>query len=249
MRSLRQCVMAAALVAGAATLAVAVQPPGGGGGRGMGGGPAGLLTSKTVREDLKVTDEQAEKLKEWQRESGPKMREMMKEKMKDVPQDERREKMAAMQGEMTAAVYKELAGVLKPDQVKRLKQISLQVDGLRAFANPETAKMLKVTDDQKEKLKTVTDDVAKEMRDLGGEYGVQFPGGRPADADKAKEFDKKSAALTKSAMSKVMAVMTAEQKAQYKELAGEPIDVAKVRAESMGAMGGGGKGKKKKVDD
>lgn len=246
MRGLRQCVMAAALVAGAATLAVAVQPPGGGG-RGMAGGPAGLLQSKTVREELKVTDEQAAKLREWQKEFMPKMGEMMKEKLKDVPREEMREKMAAMMSEMNATVYKELGEVLKPGQVKRLKQINLQVGGLQALANPETAKMLKVTDDQKEKISAVAADAGKEMRELGEEYGVRFPGGRPTDADKAKEYAEKSAKLTKDAMTKVMAVMSDDQKAQYKEMTGEMVDVAKVRAEMAGGMGGAKR--KKKVDD
>ena len=239
MRSKWLLAAAVACVGGAAV----AQPPGGGKGfgGGPGGGPAGLLLSKTVRDDLKVTDDQAAKLKTWQAEFGPKMREMMQEKLKDIPRDEMREKFPEVQAEMAKVTYKELAGVLKSDQVKRLKQIDVQVAGLRAFAVPETAAALKVTDDQKEKLKTVIDESQKDMRDLGEEYGARFPGQRPTDPDKAKEFDQKAAQINKEAMTKVMAMMTADQKAAFKELQGAPIDVAKVRAESMG----GGQRKKK----
>ena len=231
-----------AAVACAGSAAVA-QPPGGGKGFGGGGGPAGLLQSKTVRDDLKVTADQAAKLKTWQAEFGPKMREMMQDKLKDIPREEMREKFPEIQAEVAKATYKELAEVLKSDQVKRLKQIELQVGGLRALTAPETAAALKVTDDQKEKLKSIIDESQKDMRDLGEEYGARFPGQRPTDPDKAKEFDQKSAQITKEAMTKALGLMSADQKATYTQLQGEKIDVVKVRTESMS----GGQPRKKKA--
>lgn len=236
MRVLRPVVFAAlAVVVAGPALA---QPPGGGRG-GVGGGVLGLLQSKTVREDVKITDDQAGKLKDWQRDYAPKLREMMQEKMQGIDRSEWREKMPAIMAEISKATYKELGEVLKPEQIKRLKQVG----GLQALTTPDAAATLKLTDDQKEKLKGIADDAGKEMRDLSEEYGGRYPGQRPTDPEKAKEFDKKAGKITKDATDAAMKLMTDDQKKAHKELTGDPIDVAKVRTESMG------QGKKKKKDD
>lgn len=220
-----QLSLGVALIALSASIAHA-QPPGGRGGL-PGAGPAQLLQSKTVREELKLTEEQTGKLKEWGEAQRTKMREIFQEAAGD--RDAMREKFAEYQ--KTSA--KEIAEVLKPEQVKRMKQIEFQMAGLRGLMNPDAVKELDVTEEQKETLQSTMRDVGQEMRDLSEEYGVRGYGQRPEDADKAKEFDKKSAQLTKDATAKVMKVMTEEQKKKYAELGGAAIDVAKVRAESM----------------
>ena len=60
MKALKRSLLALAVFVGAAGLSVAVQPPQGGGGRGGfgGGGITGLVKSKTVAADVKITDEQ-----------------------------------------------------------------------------------------------------------------------------------------------------------------------------------------------
>ena len=241
MRPFRHLLFSASLAVVLAATTQA-QPPGGGGRGGFGGTPVTqLLQSKTVREELKLTEEQTSKLKEW----GTEFQTKMREKRDGIPREEMREKLPAIMAEMQKTVWKDLGEVLKPEQVKRLKQVEFQVSGLRALGNPETAAALKVTDDQKEKLKSVLDDSGKEMRDLSEEYGGRFPGQRPTDPDKAKEFDKKSAKISKDATAKAMEVMTAEQKKQYAEMAGDPIDVTKVRSETTSGF----TGKKKQKDD
>ena len=246
MKALKRSLLALAVFVGAAGLSVAVQPPQGGGGRGGfgGGGITGLVKSKTVAADVKITDEQSAKLKDWSKEFATKSQDMMKAAMEGVDRQDRKammEKMPAVQAEISKAAYKELATVLKPDQVKRLKQIEVQVAGLRAFTTADVKDALKMGDDQTAKIKDATDTAMKDGRDLNEEYGVKGFGGRPDDADKAKEFDKKRAAITKEAMSKVKGTMSADQKKSWTELTGDPIDVAKVQAESMGAPRGKGK--------
>src|SRR5436309_3275652 len=63
MRKYARYATAFLLAAGMVGLAVAQQRQGGMGFGG--GGPAGLVNSKTVLADIKATDEQATKLKEW----------------------------------------------------------------------------------------------------------------------------------------------------------------------------------------
>ena len=248
MAAFKRTLMAAVVFAAATGLALAAQPPGGGGkgGGGFGGGGVtGLIKSKTVMADVKITEEQQAKLKDWSKDFQAKSGEMMKAAMEGIDRQDRKammEKMPAVQAEISKAAYKELGEVLKPDQVKRLKQIEVQVAGLRAFSQPAVKEALKVTDEQQTKIQDALQVSMRDGRDLNEEYGVQGFAGRPADAEKGKEFDKKRAAITKEAMAKVMSAMTDDQKKTWTTLVGEPIDTAKVQAESAG---GGFRGKKK----
>jgi Spy/CpxP family protein refolding chaperone len=186
-------------------------------GAGMGGGSLFLLTQKSVQDELKLTEEQVKKvaaLEEKQRESA--------KGFKDLSKEERKTKMEERAKESKKAVDE----VLKPEQVKRLKQISLQQSGSRAYADPEVAEALKLTDDQKEKMKTIQEDSRKEMRDL-------FTGGANEEARKKMET------LRKAADEKVQGLLTAEQKTKLKELLGEPFKGEIKRPEF------GGKNKKK----
>ena len=250
MRTVRQLLCLSAVLALTASVADAQAPQRQRGQRGQGGRglvtPLALLQSKTVREEVKITEDQTEKLKEAATSLREKVGTAMREAMKDLDQSDRQamqKAMAKAQSETSALVYKELDGVLKPEQVTRMKQIEVQANGLMAFGIPRVKDALKITEDQAEKLKPIQQDAGKEMRDLGEEYGSQF-GQPPADADKAKEFAKKSGMITKDAMTKVLAIMTDEQKAEYKKLAGEPVDVAKIATETRNTFR-----PKKKNDD
>ena len=245
MRVMRLCA-AAVLMAG---VAVAAQPPGGGRGgmqRGGGGnlGPANLVSSKTVLDDLKATDEQTGKLKTWAGEWGKKQFETMKDRFQDLQgmePAERAKKMAEWQAEASTKAYKELGEVLKPGQVTRLQQIEVQAAGARAFQMPPVQTALKLTDEQKDKLKDAADALRKETDELRQEMGLGGGGpggGKGARPDPAKqaEFDKKSAGMTKEFMGKVDGMLTADQKTAWKGLTGDAIDVAKVSSEARAAM-------------
>lgn len=167
---------------------VFAQRPGGG----FGGGSLFLLTQKSVQDELKMSDEQVKKVTELQ--------EKQRESLKGVAKEDRKAKFE----EMAKESQKQVAEILKPEQNKRFKQISLQQRGSRAFADPEVAEALKITDEQKEKIKGIQEEIGKEMRDARGDR-------------------EKMASLRKTANEKVEGVLTAEQKTKLKELMGEPF--------------------------
>jgi hypothetical protein len=134
------------------------------------------------------------------------------------------------------AFYK---STLSADQAKRLSQIELQQQmqtaGPNIFSSEKVAKALSVTDEQKEKIKSVSADFQKEMADLGQEFG--FGGGRGAggggggggfDREKFAEFQKKSTALRGEAAEKVEKMLTADQKKTWQGMVGEKFDLAKL---------------------
>ena len=229
MRTTMRSLAAAAFAVAVVGLTTAQDQPrrpggfGGGPGGGFGGGPTALLMNKDVQEDVKITDEQKTKLQEWAKENGAKMREKMQDAFKGGGD---REKMAAAMAEMNKEVYKEIATVLDEKQVKRLKQIEVQAAGVRAFSQPDVVAALKLTDDQKSKLKDINDEYRKDMQDLAG-------GNSRPDASKM-------AALRKETFEKAANVLTDDQKTAWKELTGAAFDTSKLNTGFGGRGGPGG---------
>ncbi len=109
------------------------------------------------------------------------------------------------------AVLKALEGILDKDQLKRLRQIELQQRGPRAYADAKVQDALKFNEDQKDKVKTILDEVAQEMKEM-------FKAGKGGDFKAIRE---KMDNLRKEATEKLAGVLTSEQKKAWKQLVGE----------------------------
>jgi len=193
------------------------QPPGGG--RGMGGGGIGmLLTNKSVQEEAKIDKETADKLDEAMK----KMREDFKDdfaKLRDrQTKPEERTEIMKKTGEETLKIA---TTILKPEQLKRVQQIAKQQMGVAVFADADAQKTLKLTDEQKDDLKKLGEDVAKDMREIFQSAGQ----GAFGDPEKMAEIRKKTAAMTSEAMEKASKMLKDDQKAALKELLGEKFEV------------------------
>jgi Spy/CpxP family protein refolding chaperone len=194
------------------------QRPGGGGrfGGGMGGDLLGLLSQKSVQDELKLSDDQ--------RKQGNELAEKQRDGfrgLRDLSEDERRKKIE----ERAAENQKAVAGVLNAEQLKRLKQISLQQQGVLAYEQPEVASALQLTNDQKDKLKGIQQSARDKMREA-------FQGGGQPDREKLQ-------AARKAIADQAAGVLTDEQKAKWKDLTGETFTGEIVRPTGGGNGGGG----------
>jgi hypothetical protein len=164
-----------------------VQPPGGGFGGGFGkGGKMNALTlleMKAVKDELKLTDDQAKKVDE--------------------------------------AVWKSLATVLDAEQVKRLRQIDLQLKDYRAFADAHLQTELKMTADQKANVKTILEDADKETAEILKDFGGGKGGGKGFGG---ANFEKLQT-IQKETKERVTSVLTKEQKRAYNEMIGEKFEM------------------------
>jgi Spy/CpxP family protein refolding chaperone len=209
-------VTAAAIAALAVSPALAQRPrPGAGSGAGISG--LTLLGNKSVQEELKLTDDQVKKVTDLAKKQGT-----ARQALRELEGEERAKKMQ----EMAKEGDKMVAEILKPEQAKRLKQIQLQQQGSQAFNNPEVAKELKFTDEQKSKLREIQQDAEKQRAAL------RQPGG---GGDRTEAF-KKMSEINKATTEKAMALLTPEQQATWKTLAGEPF-----KGEIRLFQGGGGR--------
>jgi Spy/CpxP family protein refolding chaperone len=180
---------------------------------GFGGGAAGFLMAPNVQKDLKLTDAQVRKVQETLRE----IRERHQtdySALRDASPDVRWTKMATLNETVSDEVKKALS--FSAEQSKRFDQISLQAHGLQAFANSTVDEQLKLTNDQKSKIREIVEATR-----------TSFAGAVNKDASEQERTDgrNKRAATQKQNMTKVQALLTDDQKKAWKELTGEPIEI------------------------
>ncbi len=226
MRALRLAV-ALGLVALLAAPALA-QQRGGRGGFGQTMSLGRLAQNKSVQEELKVNEDQSKKMSE----AMTKLREDLKDDYAklgggrgrrggggggaDVSQEER----VAARKKVNEAEEKALKGVLDDRQIKRLEQIHVQQEGLAAFTQDEDVqKALKLSDDQKDKIKTINEEMRKQMQELRG--GGGGGGGRGFNP----EMMQKIRGLQKEATQNAVKVLNDNQKKTYEELTGKPFEI------------------------
>jgi hypothetical protein len=238
--------MAGVLVAG--LVVVVGAQPGGGFGFGRATTPDRLVLQKAVQEDLKITDEQVESAKTFAQDFGMKRLEMFKDSGIDFKggfgkggkvDPEVAEKLAVVNAKIEKAAYEDIGKFLKPDQVKRLKQISVQASGVNAFNNAEVVAALKLNDSQKSSIKGITADFNKDRQEMT--KGL-FGGKGKVDPEKQAEVNKKVDKLQQDAIAKVIDTFNDDQKKAWKEMTGAAFDVSKLTS----GFGGGGFKKKDK---
>jgi len=202
------------------------------GGRGGGGqgtqGFGQLAQNKSVQDEVKITEDQTKKVTE----ALTKLREDLKDDYAKLGGRGGRRGGGGGGGgnvspeERTAAIKKTgeaeekaIKGILDDKQMTRLQQIHRQQERLALFQDEEAQKALKLNDEQKDKIKTITADLQKEMNELRGGGG----GGGGGRGRGNPEMLQKMQGLSKEAMQNAVKVLTDDQKKTYKDLTGEPF--------------------------
>jgi hypothetical protein len=127
-------------------------------------------------------------------------------------------KQAELSRKLTDETLERMGDTLKPEQVQRHKQISLQQmterEGASIFLDPEVEKPLKLTDKQKEELKAASDGLLKNrqaaFKDAKGGFAEVF---------------KQVAALNKECVEDAVKSLTDEQKKVWKDMVGQPSEL------------------------
>lgn len=174
--------------------------------RGFVGGSLGLVQNAGVQKELKLTEEQIEKAKTATREVFGKFKDDFG-KLKEATPEQR----AELGKKFSDEAHKVLADVLKPEQLKRLKEIERQQRGLTDL---DSQQALKLSDEQKAKVKKITEEHTEKVREA-----------RKSFRDNPKEAIEKINALNKAAREKEANLLTDDQKKQWKELTGESFEV------------------------
>jgi Spy/CpxP family protein refolding chaperone len=177
------------------------QPPGGFGAFGGFGGLADVLRREDVRKELELLEDQLQKLE--------KLAESRREKVRQAfsgaegsSREERFQKMRQQLQKLQQETDREIGEVLLPHQMKRLRQLALQLrlrGGAQALLNDRTTEELGLSAEQKENLQKKAAEVEEQLR-------------------------KKYAELRKQAQDEILRSLTPAQQAKWKELVGDPFE-------------------------
>jgi len=211
--------LAFALVAASAV----AQPPGGPGGPGgqrgpgmfmMGGGMMGytqLLRIEKVQKEIELTDDQKAELQKIEEQSRARMRELFQGGGQDREAARQRFEQARQETE------KAIEGVLLPNQVKRLKEIRLQVVGIAGVLMDQgVRKELGVTEEQAQKIREAVQKVMEDMR------GQRQQGERPS----AEQMQQRMQEMRTKMAEAVMAQLTEEHKNKWNQMIGEKFEIS-----------------------
>jgi hypothetical protein len=205
-----------------------------------------ITAKKRVQDELKLTKAQVKSLEEGLRKVGeeileqfanvPVVRPGTDPKPGAAPAMPDPKMVAELVHKRDAGYKKVLAEVLKPEQASRLKQIELQLEGLRALQNKEVALALKLTDDQKRQVKKLFEDIANSVAAAAG----RVPSG--ADQETMRKFrEEQDKAFTeawnkafKEATEKIPSLLTPEQRRRWEAMTGAPFRLEPVDAPKRG---------------
>jgi len=168
-----------------------------------------------VQEELKLSDEQRQKLQEKFPEYVEATMKVF-ERTKEATPEEREQTMQEHRKESGEKLSALLKDVLDARQQQRLFQLQLQQAGVFALMGENPAfTSLKITDEQRRKFKEIIREMEKKIEPLARE-GRE--GGQP------EEIRAKAKKVRKEHEGKMEAVLTDVQKKQWKELLGKPFD-------------------------
>jgi type VI protein secretion system component VasK len=138
--------------------------------------------------------------------------------MRDVPQEQRGEKMRELSQKAQQDLEAEIGKILLPHQMKRAKQLAVQLrlrGGVRSMLGDQVAQDLSLTEDQKEKLRAKSEQLEEQLR-------------------------KKLAELRSQAQNELLQELTPAQRAKWKEMVGEPFEFQREEFPRPGAAPQGG---------
>ncbi len=226
-RSMRFASIVLALLGMSVLSAAAWAQPGGGMGFGMFGGPPAsvsmaygrLLNMPSVQKELELVDDQKAKITEANEKMMASMRDLFSgmQPMQDMSAEERQKAMEEMGKKMQPIqdeLKKAVEGILLPNQVKRLKEIALQVSGTSALSDKQIQDDLKLSADQVAKIKTINEDMGKKMRDLFTEAAGDFQSLRPKMQELRQDTEKQ-----------LTGVLTDAQKASLEKMKGQKLEI------------------------
>jgi len=207
------------LVAATSALVCAAMAQGGGqrrGGFGQMGDPVQLLGREDVQKDLVLTDDEKAKIVDLGEKARQKRQESMQALFSNGGGGDPQERFKAMQpimDKLNAENMTAIAGILTPDQVKRLKEITVQMVGVSIVTtNKDVQKDLEISDDQKTKFADLRQKQMTAMQELF----QNSQGDRQAITDgMAKNQKIMDVEINK--------VLTDAQKAKLKDMAGKPF--------------------------
>lgn len=181
--------------------------------------PLQLIQSEQLKTELKITADQSTKLKEVENDLRTKISaKNASANLKGLDAKAKEEKLKTIGQELdteTKASREKISKILSADQLKRMKEVFLQVFGLGPL-NYQDFQELKLTADQTKKIDVIKEQMLASMR-----TGWEVPAGDPTKQEATLTANRKRLeGISKSSNAKTLEVLTAEQKKTLETLKG-----------------------------
>lgn len=173
-----------------------------------------LLRGGEVQKELKLNDEQKEKLQALSTQLQQEAFEILSG-LQDLTQDEQKEMMPEvlqMISDKGEEIKEKVDNILEDEQEARLVELSLQARGAQALEDDEVAAALKLGDDQKKKL--------EEIREEGNAAMQEAFQKLRADGGDQGDIREKMSKLRDELSEKAFAILTPEQREQFDKMKG-----------------------------
>ncbi|HMC63956.1 MAG TPA: protein kinase [Gemmataceae bacterium] len=173
----------------------------------QGAGQLFLLRDAAVLDDLHLTEEQRRSIDNLKKRQDDQWQGLFRE-FRNLPPDKRSERFLDMARKNETAV----AAILSPEELHRLRQIALQCQGPMAFRDPQVARELKLTAEQRSRIRAIEAEMFFGMaeRSLGGR-----------DSDEARKAREERLQTARGRIQKE--VLDEDQRERWDEMTGKPF--------------------------
>jgi Spy/CpxP family protein refolding chaperone len=185
--------------------------------------PLELFQNPQIKQELKMTDEQATKIKAISDQFRQNARALVKGlNLGQMEPAEREKKLNEIKDQLEKEIgvaRNEVSQVLTPEQLKRFKEITLQIYGFGILSYENFIEELKLTPDQQAQLKKLRDDTWSSMR-INLKVPEQGVDSKQLIATNRKRMDQ----ILKDSNAKALAILTPEQQKLVDTLKGAKFD-------------------------
>lgn len=193
---------------------------GGGFGGGFGGGSLVDVAQRSdVQKELELLEDQTSQIEQIAQKQRDGMREVFGQ-IRDIAEDQRGERMRELFAKATQDTENALEEALLPHQMKRLRQLSVQLRSrggvVRALTSDEIAEEVGISEAKIDELRAANEEAEAQLRE-------------------------EIAKLRAKADEKILATLSAEQRSKWNDMVGEPFEFeAEERGPGFGGFGGRG---------
>ena len=177
-------------------------------------GPPFRVFRDKVQEELKLSDEQKQKLEDRLQETVQDAMTFFP-KLEGLKPEEREKELHSYRQKAQERLAAFLKETLKAEQLERLRQLELQQEGPFALGRPDVMAEVKLTDEQRQQFMTLVQEMQRRIEPLIKEAQTK---GNP------EEIRPKAQAIRKEYAARIESTLTASQKERWQEMLGKPFD-------------------------
>lgn len=186
-----------------------------------GASPLDLLKSSQVQKELSLSEQQIQQIEQMQVQLRDSSRQPTDPKLQQLNPAEREKKLTELNRQHQEQVQvnrKEIEKILQPAQLKRFKEITLQIYGWGFLTRDQFANELQLTAQQQQQLDALHGQMLKQISESWPTSGSDTPDSREAHRQKLEQ-------ITRQTNQQARAILTPDQQTTLETLKGQKFEL------------------------